>query len=170
MFGLDVYSEIPLLLLGGSIAKRTERTLAISVQEADAATLQWPEFAKLICDDRQSDGTSIYQIEVDPEKGYLISGPEYGAHRLSADGRLLRCDPEGLPDEGWQRLLIAQVLPFAALLQGLEVFHASAVVWRAQAVAFLGRSRAGKTSLVRCLLGEQKPTSGAAGASENGSG
>ena len=39
------------------------------------------------------------------------------------------------------------MLPFAALLQGLEVFHASAVVQGGEAIALLGPSRAGKTSL-----------------------
>jgi serine kinase of HPr protein (carbohydrate metabolism regulator) len=49
--------------------------------------------------------------------------------------------------------LIAQVLPFATLLQGLEVFHASAIVHDGDAVAFLGRSRTGKTSLALELCG-----------------
>jgi hypothetical protein len=120
--------------------------LGVSVLES-GAEIDWPSSATIICDERQPDGRSIYQIEVSPEKGFLISGPESGAHRLSADGRLLLCDPEHLRDAEWQRLLIAQVLPFAALLRGLEVFHASAIVHGAQAVAFLGRSRAGKTSL-----------------------
>jgi hypothetical protein len=48
-------------------------------------------------------------------------------------------------------MLIAQVLPFAAVLNGLEVFHASAVVLDGQAVAFAGPSRAGKTSLALAL-------------------
>jgi len=146
-FGLDIESELPLLLLTGSTAKPTGRALGVSVRGSDAAKLRWPDAARLVCDERQPDGTPIYQIEAHPDAGYLLSGPEYGAHRLSADGRSLWCDPEGLPDADWQRLLIAQVLPFAALLQGLEVFHASSVVWRGQAVAFLGYSSAGKTSL-----------------------
>ena len=62
----------------------------------------------------------IFRIEAHPEAGYLLSGREQGAHLLSADGRQLRCAPEGSPDNVWQRLLIAQVLPFAAFC----------VVWR----------------------------------------
>jgi hypothetical protein len=144
-FGLDVQSQLPLSLLDGSAAKPTERTLEVSLQPG--ARLSWPRGAELLCEDRQPDGSLTYEIQVHPELGYLIAGPRYGAHLLSADGRLLTCDPEGLDDAGWQRLLIAQVLPFAALLQGLEVFHASAVVWRGGAVGFLGGSGAGKTSL-----------------------
>lgn len=144
-FGLDIETELPLALLDGASARRTGRTLDVSVSEG--LGLRWPASSRRLCDDFQPDGSLVYKIEADPDAGYLISGPEYGAHLLSRDGRMLQCDPEGLPDGSWQRLLIAQVLPFAALLNGLEVFHASAVVRDGQAVAFLGRSRAGKTSL-----------------------
>jgi hypothetical protein len=156
-FGLDVESEISLSLLAGSTAEPTGRGLEVSLASVDTGMPRWPEAARLICDERQPDGAPIFQIEADPDAGYLISGPEYGAHRLSPDGRLLRCDPEGLPDASWQRLLISQVLPFAAVLQGLEVFHASAVVWRERAIAFLGNSRAGKTTLAleMCRRGAQ---------------
>ncbi len=144
-FGLDIESQTPLALLAGASARRTGRALGVSVSEG--ARLRWPASSQRLCDDFQPDGSLVYKIETDPQAGYLISGPEYGKHLLSRDGQLLQCDPEGLPDASWQRLLVAQVLPFAALLQGLEVFHASAVVRDGQAVAFLGRSRAGKTSL-----------------------
>lgn len=145
-FGLDLHSEVQLSFLEGSSAKPTGRALAVSVQ-ADNTQLDWPDSAELVCDERQPDGSVIYQIETHPQAGYLIAGPEYGAYLLSGDGRQLRCAPGGRDEGAWQRLLIAQVLPFAALLHGLEVFHASAIVWNAEAVAFLGASRAGKTSL-----------------------
>jgi hypothetical protein len=146
-FGLDLYSESPLSFLGGSMARPTGRTLEISVLAGDAAKLDWPEPAELVCDERQPDGSVNFQIEAHPEAGYLISGPGYGAYNLSANGSRLTCTPGDLPSAAWQRLLIAQVLPFAALLQGLEVFHASAIVHHGEAVAFLGSSHMGKTSL-----------------------
>jgi hypothetical protein len=155
VFGLDVRSEIPLSFLQGSSAGPTGRALEISAQAGNAAKLDWPEPAELICDLRDLDGDPIFSIEAHPEAGYLVSGPKHGAHLLSADGRRLRCAPEGCPEEAWQRLLISQVLPFAALLHGLEVFHASAVARRGEAVAILGTSGAGKTSvaLELCRLG-----------------
>jgi hypothetical protein len=147
-FGLDVESEIPLSLLAGASASPTGRALGLSAAApAETGNSDWPESAELVCDEREADGGVNFQIEAHAELGYLISGPRYGAHRLSVDGRWLRCAPGGVPEHAWQRLLIAQVLPFAALLHGLEVFHASAIVWRSQAVALLGRSGAGKTSL-----------------------
>jgi hypothetical protein len=146
-FGLDVCSERPLSFLAGSMARPTGRTLEVSVQATGAASLDWPETAELVCEPRAADGSVIFRIEAHPATGYLISGPEYGAHLLSADGRRLRCTPEGCADDAWQRLLIAQVLPFATLLRGLEVFHASAAVLEAGAVALIGPSGAGKTSV-----------------------
>jgi hypothetical protein len=146
-FGLDVRSEITLAFLEGSTAKPTGRVLEISGADGDAAKLGWPEHAELVCEERQPDGSVIFRIEAHPEAGYLISGPQYGTILLSADGRRLQCASTGLPDAAWQRLLIAQALPFAALLRGLEIIHASAVVTERGAVAFVGPSRAGKTSL-----------------------
>lgn len=150
-FGLDIESEVPLSLLDGARARPTGRTLDVSVRAG--AKSRWPASAELLCDDHQPDGSLVYQIETHPRSGYLISGPQYGAHLLSRNGRFLHCDPEGVANEAWQRLVIAQVLPFAALLQGLEVFHASAVLRGGRAVAFVGRSRAGKTSLALELCG-----------------
>lgn len=148
-FGLDLESELPLAFLGGASAEPTGRSLEISLREG--VRRSWPEPAELVCDERGPDGGTVFQIETHLQAGYLISGPEYGAHLLSSDGGELWCDPEGLPDERWQRLLIAQILPFAALLHGLEVFHASAIVRHGEAIAFVGRSGSGKTSIAREL-------------------
>lgn len=144
VFGLDVRSEAPLSFLQGSSAAPTNRELEISTARAAP---DWPASAETICDERQPDGRPIFSIESHSLSGYRIRGPQYGTHLLSRDGQRALCMPEGLPDDAWQRLLIAQVLPFAAVLQGLEVLHASAVVWRGQGIAFLGRSGAGKTTL-----------------------
>ena len=146
-FGLDIETATPLSFLSGSSAAPSGRALSLSVHREQAARARWPAGASLICDELLPDGTVNFRIESHPDAGYLIFGPAYGAHLLSADGRSLSCFPEAQPDGAWQRLLVAQVLPFAALLHGLEVLHASAVVRDGEAVAFLGPSRSGKTSL-----------------------
>jgi len=146
-FGLDIEADAPLSFLRHATARPAGRPLSISVHTAETASELWPAGGELICDERLPGGDVNYRIYTHPDGGYLISGPEYGAHLLSADGRRLRCFPEGRPDGGWQRMLVAQVLPFAALLHGLELFHASAVVRDGQAIAVLGPSRSGKTSL-----------------------
>jgi HPr Serine kinase C-terminal domain len=146
VFGLDVQAERPLPFLETAAAKPTGRKLEISLPD-DAGRLSWPPSAELISDQRQPGGGVNFQIEADPREGFRIWGPEYGTCILSADGQRLRgAYGSGGPD-AWQRLLIAQALPFAAVLQGLEVLHASAVVVQRQAVALTGHSGSGKTSL-----------------------
>jgi len=155
VFGLDVWADAPLPLLQGAAARETGRRLDIRRLTGDPEVLRGHEEFELICDHVEPDGTVSFRIETHPKSGYLLWGPRYGAHLLSADGCRLSCAPGAAGEEGWQRLLVAQVLPFAAVLRGLEVFHASAVVIDGEAVALLGPSRSGKTSvaLELCRLG-----------------
>jgi hypothetical protein len=152
VFGLDVCSHVPVCFLKGARAAPTGRPLEISSQPRSD---DWPESVDLICNQKDLEGEVLFRIEAHPREGYLVSGPKHGAHLLSRDGRRLRCDGTGAVTEAWQRLVIAQALPFAALLQGLEVFHASAAALDGRAVALLGPSGAGKTSVVLelCRLG-----------------
>ncbi len=154
VFGLDVSADVHLPFLQQAPAQPTGRRLEISVLEGPGAP-SWPDSAEVVCDQRELDGAVNFRIEAHPQAGYLIWGPTYGRHVLSADGGRALCTPGGCAEDAWQRLLIAQVLPFAALLHGLEIFHASAVVVDGSAVAFVGPSGAGKTSvaLELCRLG-----------------
>ena len=145
VFGLDVHADTSLSFLQGARATPTGNALELSVAPADAAP-NWPSCARLVCDQREPDGSVSFRIEAHPQRGFLIWGPAYGSHLVSSDGRRLRCAPEGRRAGDWQRLLIGQVLPFAALLRGLEILHASAVAIEGGAIAFLGRAGSGKTS------------------------
>jgi hypothetical protein len=146
VFGLDVRSERLLSFLEGAQAKPTGRGLELSLLDAPEA-VGWPAGAELISDQRQPDGSVNFQIESDAAAGFRLWGPAYGVSVLSGDGtRLLGAVGSGGRD-AWQRFLIAQALPFAAVLQGLEVLHASAVATGEGAVALSGRSGSGKTSL-----------------------
>jgi hypothetical protein len=143
VFGLDVEAEIPLSFLRDAPARPTGRTLELAPWDG----APWPETATVVCDQREADGSVHFRIEADREAGYLLWGPAYGRHRLSRDGCDARFPTAGASEDARQRLLVAQVLPFAALLRGLEVFHASAVVRGGEAIAFVGNSGAGKTSV-----------------------
>jgi hypothetical protein len=149
MFGLDVGvpGSLDWLVDAGTIA--TGRPVDLSVATSEAQ-LGWPEGAALISDERTEEGSVLFQI-ARSDRGYRFSGPRYGTAIVSPEASRIW----GSPGEGgmgdWQRFLIAQVLPFAAVLRGLEVFHASAVAIDGRAVAFLGPSGAGKTSIAMAL-------------------
>jgi hypothetical protein len=147
VFGLDVSADVELPFLIEDSAEPTGRPLRLALDERGAPGPYWPGSAEVVCDQRQRDGSVNFRIEADRERGFLIWGPRYGRHLLSRDGRRATAAPNGCAEAAWQRLVIAQVLPFAAALQGLEVFHASAVATPLGAVALLGPSGAGKTSL-----------------------
>ncbi len=151
VFGLDVRTDVPLPFLQAATAKPTGRRLDVSLRVDSPNRLPWSDAAELISDQRELDGSVNFRIEADGEAGYLIWGPTYGANLLSGDGLRVLCQAGSGGTDAWQRLLIAQVLPFAAVLRGLEVLHASAVVVDQTAVAFLGPSGAGKTSLALAL-------------------
>ena len=71
---------------------------------------------------------------------------------MGARAAEIRCAPRDLPDWVWQRFLVAQPLPLAALLHGLEPLHAAAVDLDGRAVLLSGTSGAGKSSVLLHLL------------------
>jgi hypothetical protein len=146
VFGLDVVGRPLPLLLRGALARATGRALELVVSPGGSPRT-WPRAAELICDQREADGSVSFRIEHDRLAGYLIEGPAYGSFLLAGDGGHVGCMPGERGEPEWQRLLIAQVLPFAAVLRGLEVLHASAVADERGAVVLAGRSGAGKTTL-----------------------
>ena len=149
MFGLDLHAPESLTWLAGADTIATGRRAELSVP-ASEAELAWPGAATRISDERTEDGGVLFQIE-HGDRGYRFSGPRHGTAIVSPGAAHIY----GAPGEGgmaaWQRFLIAQVLPFAAVLRGLEAFHASAVAVDGGAVAFLGPSGAGKTSIAMAL-------------------
>lgn len=148
-FGLDIRADRALPFLQGGSTRATGRRLDLMTRR-HAEQLDWPRVADLISDERDRSGAVVFQIERAPV-GYRIVGPRYGSAIVASDGGAIIAAPGSGGGAAWQRLLIAQALPFAAALRGLEVFHASAVAIDGEAVALLGRSGAGKTSVAMAL-------------------
>jgi hypothetical protein len=94
----------------------------------------------------------MMSVDTDGDGAYLVEAPGFGTHAVSADGaRITSLLAPGAP-WAWQRLLVAQALPLAATLHGLEPLHASAVNLGDRAVAFTAPSGTGKTSIVMNLV------------------
>ncbi len=74
-----------------------------------------------------------------------------GTSRSPPMGDSSRCAPTDLASWRWQRGLFAAALPFAALLQGIEVFHAGAVVVEGRLAAVTAQSGGGKSTLAAFL-------------------
>lgn len=85
---------------------------------------------------------------------YLLRFPELADFDVSADGREVHSYPApGIQEDTVEHLYLNQVLPLALSLQGKLVFHAGAVDTPAGAVAFMGESGRGKSTLTASFAG-----------------
>ena len=86
--------------------------------------------------------------------GFLAHAEGFGSAWIAADGAEVVWAPAAGES---QRFLAGQVLPFAAVLRGLEAFHASAVVLDGRALAVVAGSGIGKTSVALELVDRGLP-------------
>jgi hypothetical protein len=151
---LDVWFDCPGLppapsgLAPGARSVRVELT-----SEPLAAT--FPSAAARLWELESPEGTLYAHFDADPAAGYLLTATGYGSFVIGPEGTRVLCAPESdaEPAWRWQRYLVGQVLPFVAVLHRMEVFHASVMVVGDIAVAFLGASGAGKSSIAAaCAL------------------
>jgi hypothetical protein len=91
-------------------------------------------------------------IDWAPGHGYRLYARHFGLALVSEDGAEVLCAPPDDEPWSWQRFLVGRVLPWAAVLRGREVLHASAATLRGRAVAFVGPTGMGKTSLATAVV------------------
>lgn len=130
-----------------SEARRTSPPVRIELAPRHQILACLPADAERIWEARRPDGQLAGRFDVHPDAGYLLEAEGYGAFLVDADACRVKCAPVRDAAWRWQRYLVGQVLPFLAVLHGLEVLHASAIVQGPIAVAFIGDSGAGKSSL-----------------------
>lgn len=148
-FGLDLDAafDIPGALPTGP-GPAGERPVRLELARRADILAGWnPVAPKRLSTRRLPNGRVAVSFDADERAGHLIRAQGFGCFWISPAADRIACAPLQVSAWRWQRYLIGQVLPFAALLNGLEVFHASAVVVNGQAVAFLGASMGGKTSI-----------------------
>jgi len=146
-FGLRVDSPLPLDGVGPASAPAPGRT-RIELATPSELNRSWrARAAERVLERRQRNGSLTMAVDAHPELGYRVYAPRYGRHLVSGDGRQVLSALPQVVRWRWQRLLFAQVLPLAATLQGLELFHASGVELNGHALGFVAASGTGKTSV-----------------------
>lgn len=155
-FGLSV--EAPWQLPGATQAdsqlsadERPVRLTWVPPERLDETA--W-EGAECVFQPAFTDGQSHFTVRRG-EWGYWLSFDDFGRYAVSLDGRDVACEADAVAVGRSERFLFAQVLPLAAVLQGLDVVHASAVAWDGGVVAFVGPSGAGKTTLATRLVARE---------------
>lgn len=129
-----------------------------STQSADVSVIAAsPEFFQ--------EATRLAVVETNPTRWYKYAQLENGQSYLrwddlfefliDADGSHIWCGRLGAASlESLQVYLLGHALSFALLRQGHEPLHATAVVIGGQAIAFLGSSGFGKSSLAAAFLAD----------------
>jgi hypothetical protein len=153
VFGLEVVSNLEIEAAPAPTTEGGTPSTTIEVVAPDVLRRAWRRAdAASVIERRYPSGGLVLSVSRHPELGYRVSASRHGRHLVSADGaRILSVLPE-VPPWRWQRLLFAHVLPLAATLRGFELFHASAVELRGQAVGFVAASGTGKTSVAAHLI------------------
>jgi hypothetical protein len=153
VFGLQVESPIP--IEAAPLRPTTGAFRRVSLEQVAPAALAalWrPREARSVIERRTQRGRLVMSIDSHPHLGYRVAAPGHGRYVVSGDGTQIRYALSPTPGWRWQRLLFAQALPLAAALQGLELFHASAVVIGGRALAFVAAAGMGKSSVAAHMV------------------
>lgn len=151
-FGLDLEGDVPISGLPPSESVDGYPT-TIKLTTNVALDHAWgPAKSTRVEDARAPDGRCVMAVDRDDRLGYRLATTDWGNYLVSADGRRVQCAPPSLAEWRRTRFLTSRVLPLAATLRGLEVFHSSAVSLGDAVVAIVGPRQIGKTSLAVHLI------------------
>jgi hypothetical protein len=145
VYGITVRSEIPLALprQGDGGLARVELRLASASYFAER--IRGVNF--------QTDAGDWYQYASLPNGSSYVRWSDVGEFLVSANGLCIACRrAEKASLESFQVYMLGQALSFALVKRGFEPLHATVVVVNGKAVAFLGDSGFGKSSLAACFL------------------
>lgn len=150
-FGLRVVSDlgVPGLNRRGGVAGRRRAVHALATESEIGRRLGDGGLALIGAD---GEGETRVEYHDFAGGGLLIRSASFGEHLLLDGGRTVLSSVAAVDPGLWQRYLLGQVLPLTASVQGLEVFHASAVALERGVLVLAGGSGAGKSSLAAALI------------------
>jgi hypothetical protein len=153
-FGLEIDASFPVPGLAVSTGPPQAPSTRIDLVPEHELDRDWPagETRRVLEEHFDGDPEPARTIDVHPRLGYRLYARHFGLARIAPDGGAVACAPPGPAGWDWQRFLVGRILPWAAVLNGYEAFHASAVAIGGRAVAFVGQTGAGKTSLALRLV------------------
>ena len=151
-FGVRVESSFAIPELPSADGWNGLRPTRVGLEDARRLANDWrARQAQRLVERRYPDGRPMMVVERD-DRGYHVWAPRFGRHVVDADGGRVRSALPRVSPWRWERLLFAQVLPLVAALRGRELLHASAVSLGGGAIAFVGLSGAGKSSVAAHLV------------------
>jgi hypothetical protein len=146
VYGVSLRSEIPLLL-----PEYSGRGL-VEIKIRSAPACFFLDLTRATALERV--GFCSYRYAPLDDGSAYVRWEGLGEFLVSPDGRLITCIKfPAAADESFQVYLLGQALSFALVKTGFEPLHATCVVVNRQAIAFLGDSGFGKSSLAACFLG-----------------
>lgn len=154
-FGLDVIGDIETLGLPPAPGPGTDRRTHVEIVTEPELDAGWPaRGARRLMGLGQRGDAWEQSIDIHPEAGFRLFARDVGVAVVAPRGERVVSASAGPVGRVWRRFLVGRMLPLAAVLQGLEIFHASAVVLGDRVFGFVGPSGVGKTSLAaRLVLG-----------------
>jgi hypothetical protein len=146
-FGLRVSGDLVLPSLATEAEKPPERALRTERAVRTELERVWRgRRSERLVEHKLLDGRVGMSVDRSSDGSFRIWAPRHGLYVVAADGSTIAGAPPYGPTWRWERLALAQALPLAAALQGLELLHASAIALDGQAIAITGPSGTGKTS------------------------
>jgi hypothetical protein len=145
-FGIDLEADFEMPGVVPSPQASDGRSLSLRLADDEEVDRDFPADARRIAELRFDDDRLVVSVDAAGEHGYRVFAFDFGRARIAPEGREALIAPLAGPDWMWQRYLTGQVLPLAALLQGLEVFHACVLGVAGRAIAVVAHSGIGKTT------------------------
>jgi hypothetical protein len=147
LFQFALESNIPLPELPQAEGEELEFAFRLlPMREADLESISWFHHWSLPNDD-------VWLSFARQESGYLLHFPNLADFVVSADAKDISCHPRlDIPLETVRHLLLDQVIPLALSKRGKLVLHSSAVVAPGGAIAFIGMTGMGKSTLTASFV------------------